>query len=424
MALAFWSIMNPTPPPPKTRGLLGSLFVLTGLIMNPWFLGRMLSPDGTIQNWLFILIILVAETHFLALGIALLVIKKAFPWSGVLLSASVYSIFLTAFLLYDLAAGYRSLRDAVPDNSPIAPALLQHDPLLGWKPIPNAVSRHTAIGEFDVRYEIDENGFRTIPKHPRASTQVFVVGDSYTFGVGVNNPETFASLLASQYFSDDVNVTNLGVMGYGFRQMFQRYLNVESTVRQNDLVLFAPISWDIPRGSVDIASDALLHDSWASASYPVFRGDRVERCFLRDPICFADLSMENAPYSKSLYQTVKAKLGYSPEAEALRIVGVVRQRTEQKGARFVLTFLPVGDEELGTGVYALPLDLFNSVDLLPYMSEYAAQANLMQYRDDGHYTSFGHRVAAQAIARTLWDRRMLAPKLFRHEPSTEPHVTP
>ena len=67
--------------------------------------------------------------------------------------------------------------------------------------------------------------------------------------------------------------------------------------------------------------------------------------------------------------------------------------------------------------------LFNFTDLLPYMSEYAAQADLMQYGNDGHYNSFGHRVAAQAIARMLWDRRMLDPKRFRHEPSTEPHLT-
>ena len=133
--------------------------------------------------------------------------------------------------------------------------------------------------------------------------------------------------------------------------------------------------------------------------------------------------MENAPYGRSLYQTVKAQLGYSPEAEALRIAEVVRQRTEQKGARFVLTFLPLGDEELRQGVYAQPLGLFNFADLLPFMSEYAAQADLMQYANDGHYNSFGHRVAAQAISRMLWDRRMLDPRLFRREPSTEPHLT-
>ena len=111
---------------------------------------------------------------------------------------------------------YRVMR--LPSLGPTTnPSYVQHDAALGWSYVPGAISRHVTE-EFDVRIEINSDGFRGRDwerKRPQA-LRMLVLGDSETFGWGVDQENTFASLLAREH--RDWQVLNAGVSGYGTDQ--------------------------------------------------------------------------------------------------------------------------------------------------------------------------------------------------------------
>jgi lysophospholipase L1-like esterase len=96
------------------------------------------------------------------------------------------------------------------------PDIAKPDERYGYVLRPNARDRHRSA-DFDVMYTIDADGWRVTraPAQPR-ETIVFV-GDSFTFGTGVEDNQSFSSLLGAEYWTD-VKVVNAGVGGWGVTQ--------------------------------------------------------------------------------------------------------------------------------------------------------------------------------------------------------------
>ncbi len=88
---------------------------------------------------------------------------------------------------------------------------------LGWHCAPNS-TLHDKSKDFDVSYQCNEMGFRS-HGHPSSgrTTRVLTVGDSFTFGVGVGDDETFAAQL--ERGNPGMIVENCGMPGYGTDQM-------------------------------------------------------------------------------------------------------------------------------------------------------------------------------------------------------------
>ena len=77
------------------------------------------------------------------------------------------------------------------------PGMIQYDRQLGWKLTPGWSGKHHNY-DYDVTYTINKRGFRgAIFSSELAGngSSYTVIGDSFTFGVGVNDEETFVSLL-------------------------------------------------------------------------------------------------------------------------------------------------------------------------------------------------------------------------------------
>ncbi|SKA05047.1 hypothetical protein SAMN02745126_03328 [Enhydrobacter aerosaccus] len=94
---------------------------------------------------------------------------------------------------------------------------------VGYLPKPNQriTARRVVPGKvvYDVTYGIDGNGFRAMPRNstdPEACVLLF--GDSNTFGIGVNDTETYASQLAERG-KGKIAVYNFGIGGSGPHQM-------------------------------------------------------------------------------------------------------------------------------------------------------------------------------------------------------------
>lgn len=99
---------------------------------------------------------------------------------------------------------------------------LEHDAALGWRNRPRYAGRHHT-DDFDVAVCFDAAGARIAANAaaapPGARGGVLAIGDSTTFGWGVEAEQTFAARLAGQLH---VPVQNFGVSGYGTDQQLLR----------------------------------------------------------------------------------------------------------------------------------------------------------------------------------------------------------
>ncbi len=118
-------------------------------------------------------------------------------------------------------------------------SVIRYDPLLGWSLEPNS-SLVSVDSQRDFHYRIDVNslGLRDrehAPAPKRGAHRVLVLGDSFVFGVGLNNGERFSDVL-DRSLPDDVEVINGGVPGWGTDQEMLFY---ESSLRrlQPDVVV-------------------------------------------------------------------------------------------------------------------------------------------------------------------------------------------
>jgi len=93
------------------------------------------------------------------------------------------------------------------------------DPLIGWKLPPSAVVSETT-DDYSVSYTSNSLGFRATREFDAASTPqpIVFLGDSYTFGSGVDDGETFVSLLERQL--ESIPCVNMGIGGFGIDQMW------------------------------------------------------------------------------------------------------------------------------------------------------------------------------------------------------------
>lgn len=108
--------------------------------------------------------------------------------------------------------------------------LVCHDSELGWRLVPNWRGRHHHP-DFAVEYKINAHGFRADADWnvlPPAK-QILVVGDSFTFGIGVNDDETFVHYLNELAPERHLNC---GVPGYSTDQ--------EVLLAERDLLQRAP----------------------------------------------------------------------------------------------------------------------------------------------------------------------------------------
>jgi hypothetical protein len=107
---------------------------------------------------------------------------------------------------------------------------------IGWRYAPLEVIDDPSP-DFHVTYRCNADGFRAVqPREERAGAlPIAFVGDSFTFGVGIEEPDTFVELVAAA--RDDLRVANFGMPGFGVDQM-ERTL-VHRVLREPPMVVVA-----------------------------------------------------------------------------------------------------------------------------------------------------------------------------------------
>jgi lysophospholipase L1-like esterase len=392
----------------------GVFFILVGLICNGWLWSKLIPTDSLLNTeanpifvWLIDLALLVVGVYLLKRPQTLL--KNLRPLAFSLL------FFVVLFLAGDIYLGYLK---AIQPSAEFIENVHIPDEQLGWRPKPNAVGVHRS-DQFDVSYRMDERGFKAIDNVGPTALNLYFFGDSYTFGHGVPNEDTFPNIIAAQYLSATVHVYNAAVMGYGFAQMYQRFLAVESQLKPGDIVIFTPLSRDIERNFKDFMfpSQFVFNESEIQVdSYPYYDQGTIKYTRLHSLINKFKTLLFNAQYTGKNFQFLYRILTQpDTTSEAQEMLNQAKLLTEARGAKFLLIFLP-RRTEASRGDYEFDISGFQYHDIRTYFPSNDSEIARIGFAEDSHWNRLGHELAAMAIVDTLIQEQLLPEKYLIYTP--------
>jgi len=294
------------------------------------------------------------------------------------------------------------------DALQIEGGLHRHDPGLGWIP---------AGGYYLEGVSTNSRGLRgateyAVPK-PTGMRRIVVMGDSFTWGLGVRDEETWPAVL--QTLLDDVEVLNLGVIGYGTDQQYLR-LGQEGLRYEPDLVILGFFGPDTVRNV------RRFRDS-GKPRFAVEGGRlRLENVPVPDPE-LEGTSIDPQPFSYAgalcltkLRAAIDRTLLAPKWAVTRAILDGIQDNVRERGAELLVAHFPTEpaafrsrpeDSELFLDEWARarnePIVRLREVflDLSP-----AERSGVFE----GHFSAFGNVVVARAIARAIAEGKLLGSK--------------
>ena len=145
-------------------------------------------------------------------------------WTALLLGVLAVAPFAAEAALR-LYASYVSKRDR----------LFRSDAQTGWSNAPNLLTtRINAAGE-EWSIRTDQNGQRLIAQNPRARRRILILGNSLSFGEGIDIKDRFDVKMLSSL--PGARVINTGTMGYGTDQEYVAFRNWKHLLESGDTVL-------------------------------------------------------------------------------------------------------------------------------------------------------------------------------------------
>ncbi|MHC9539040.1 MAG: hypothetical protein AB9903_05930 [Vulcanimicrobiota bacterium] len=312
------------------------------------------------------------------------------------------------------------------------PPLYNSDPALRWRLMPDMNIRFTTR-EFDTHIVTDGEGFRKESSDFDGKPHAVVIGDSFSFGWGVEPKDTFSAILSG---SHHIPAHSKGVPGFGLEQ---EELLLKEVLRKETATLIIlqtwPLDWDVLNSdrmevaehylvSRDVVRNSpqwMVHMRIALMEYsPLYGmanrfGTLIHHIFHRNEL-LGGFGLDVFSDGRQCDMVVQAR------SRAFSAIKRMRDLADSKGVSFVVVTVPSvfqvypdrqksweriygisgrldpdrPDRELkqfaeSEGIYLL--------DLLPYFREKAGAGQRQLYFDiDPHWNAEGHKIAAEAIA--------------------------
>ena len=276
-------------------------------------------------------------------------------------------------------------------------------------------------GNFRVRININEFGLRNQTEVDASHNKLWVVGDSMTFGWGVENHEMYSTLIEKYSGIPTFNVASPGTNVCGYQALvarMPRHLRPKGVVLglilENDITQYecSATANDVPvdnkktaaKGSIVSISDVKRRLTQISAIYNFFavslkRVDFIQRLLtsvgiIQDVGNYRDPT-RNGSFKAVINKTVSEILNFRrllPE-QAQLIVLISPGRFEVRDG-------DAGYHELRLGVRrALKQAGIMFVD--PFEQFKAAGYQSVHFTHDGHWSPLGHKIAAQQVSLAL-----------------------
>lgn len=302
----------------------------------------------------------------------------------------------------------------------------EYHPELGWYHQPGKQTSHVTQGdEFSVK--INSAGMRSdrnyLVDKPVGRKRIAVIGDSFTFGFGVENESTFVSVLEKNL--PGYEVLNFGIPGYGIDQMYVLYQTIV-TRYSPDMVMLGIFPEDFWRATRAFA------DSGHAKPYFFLRGNgELELKNVPVPKQFALKSnqfpqmyeysdTEKTMRKSALYRFLKKswiRLGKNtgfmdPDLTDEWRVGQVILKDfvdsiKAEGSVPVIVLLPPDrwvktddDTSLHKSINRFAKrNKYTTLDLTPIFREAIAASDITEYyiQNDWHWTEKGHAIAAEQL---------------------------
>ena len=113
--------------------------------------------------------------------------------------------------------------------------LFRSDAQTGWSNTPNLLAKRINAAGEEWSIKTDQNGQRLIAQNPRAGRRILILGDSLSFGEGIDIKDRFDVKMLSSL--PDARVINTGTMGYGTDQEYVAFRNWKHILEPGDTVL-------------------------------------------------------------------------------------------------------------------------------------------------------------------------------------------
>jgi len=351
-----------------------------------------------------------------------------------LLSSIVFTLLLAEIALRIVGFDHPKMPEGPKSDWALVPERVwtEYHSVLGWA---HQKNKHAIlkVGDKELDVYTNSSGFRGRREYdlnkPESVVRILCLGDSFVFGFGVEDHETFCSRLEAQ--GENIEVLNLGVPGYGVDQLLLYYRTVAKAY-QPDYVLigifpegfwratrsFADTGHAKPYFSLSPDGDLVLHNNPVP---PPFQLRTNQFPSLIQYGWFERLLMQSKVYRavrKGIIQMGKVMGWLDPDLTVEWTVGRVILREligeiHESGAQPVLIILPPDRWVKSTRKTSLRKALIrfiqkekvDALDLTPDLYRAVQQKSINHYYIEGdwHWTAKGHQLAADLIAHYLID---------------------
>jgi hypothetical protein len=317
------------------------------------------------------------------------------------------------------------LRTATRFSPPIA----ECDAEIGYRLMQNRTITDNAPGEFRVRYHTNQYRMRyrdiSLDK-PDGIGRILGLGDSFTFGIGVKDDETYLAALEKLLDRQrDVQVLNTGTGGWGTAEELV-YLQDEGLRFDPDLILVGFYVANDPQNNAKsrlfrIAEDGTLertplqdlpnlcpsHLGWLSDN-PIYRylADHLATvAWLRST--FDSLRQDNQPKRQTEQNPQPApQIIENPQTQLTRLIMQEIENTgEAQGIPVVFVMIPAlwqldhptNSQVVEQWLAICQQDNLQCVDTRRPLLESGLAEDALYFTTDGHWKPAAHRIAAQAV---------------------------
>ncbi len=355
------------------------------------------------------------------------------------LLAVITIVFSTLLVLGIAEFGLRQLDERIANSESMDPGLIRYHPRWGWTLTPSWRGRHRHF-DFEADYSTNRQGFRGKTRAwGNTENSVALLGDSFTFGLGVDDGSNFAARLDRHL--PGMQIFNYAVPGFSTDQelllMRDRVLrdpprkillivylandifdNARAfplqaehakpyfELKERQLILHNQPVPKVTRPSADrrINLSAYLLDDAGQGGFAAYlRGFALWRRF--GGVADARLSIE----------TFKAR--FEPELKLFyALTQTLAEEATQAGAGFALVLLggashtlrPAGDSAAFQEYFRAEIERWAGERQLPLIDvatglrrRYAEAPGTWFFPNDGHLTPRGHEVVASILADAL-----------------------
>jgi GDSL-like Lipase/Acylhydrolase family len=302
--------------------------------------------------------------------------------------------------------------------NPVPGYFWRHDPLLGWSNSPGAegVFNHP---RFRINVHINSKGLRdreyAYEKSP-GTRRILVIGDSFVWGYGVEERETFVKVLESglAHAAIGVDVINGGVAGYGTDQELL-WLRSEGVRYRPDLVILVMCGNDD-----DENNSELVYNVYHKPRFTQTKRGELVLGGVPVPLASRALKLKHWLFAHSalVYEVKTAVIDRfrapRPAARAhgfgltLALVDEIGRVAREAGARLAVVttsrYAPSPAfpyDELVTGLRQRGLPVLD-IDHAP-----GYDAGAMLIPGDAHWNANGHRFVAQQVMALIEEHHLL-----------------